>query len=568
MKTKEKVLFINSIKAKIMLMVFLAILAASGMCMWTFIPLIRDNMQDTIRYYMEDVVTTAGSNIDRNIVLMGAEATFTPEELNAIVGDIKIRDMTSSYAYVVSADGTMLCHPTAEKIGQPVENPAVNSLVEDLKNGKKPAPDVIIYEFNDSVKYAAYYIGADSDYILVATADEEEVFSDMNSIIKRCLESGGITVVLCTIVTLIFAIMIVKPIEKITGTVSRISGFDFREDEKERSVLRKRDESGLMGRSIENLRNELVAMVKRIKGQSDDLYETSKTLSTSATETSVSLDQVEKAISEVAQGATAQANETQTATDNVILMGNMIEETNGEVEKLRSNASSMSEAGDTAMEILLQLNEVNQRTKDAMQIIDKQTNVTNESAMKIKAAIDIITNIAEETNLLSLNASIEAARAGEQGRGFAVVAGQIQKLAEQSNESARQIEEIINVLIAESQKSVETMEEVREVIETQNENVISTQRAFENVKAGIDSSIEGISTIVDRTAKLDEARIKVVDVVQNLTAIAQENAASTEETSASAAEVGTIMSGIAENAERLNKIATSLEESVQQFVIE
>lgn len=96
MKTKEKVLFINSIKAKIMLMVFLAILAASGMCMWTFIPLIRDNMQDTIRYYMEDVVTTAGSNIDRNIVLMGAEATLTPEELNAIVGDIKIRDMTSS----------------------------------------------------------------------------------------------------------------------------------------------------------------------------------------------------------------------------------------------------------------------------------------------------------------------------------------------------------------------------------------------------------------------------------------------------------------------------------------
>ena len=273
-------------------------------------------------------------------------------------------------------------------------------------------------------------------------------------------------------------------------------------------------------------------------------------------------------MSEIADGASSQASETQTATENVIIMGNMIEETNTEVEKLRTNARAMRDAGNTAMDILLELNSVNQKTKEAMYEIFEQTNVTNESALKIKEVTNIISDIAEETNLLSLNASIEAARAGEQGRGFAVVAGQIQKLAEQSNESARQIEEITNILIEESQKSVKTMEDVRSVIERQNTNVQNTQHAFENVKNGIDCSIDGIRTIAGKTAKLDEARVKVVDVVQNLTAIAQENAASTEETCASASEVGSIMSNIADNAEHLHQIAVKLEESVNQFVVE
>ncbi len=246
----------------------------------------------------------------------------------------------------------------------------------------------------------------------------------------------------------------------------------------------------------------------------------------------------------------------------------MIEETNEEVETLRENARKMRDAGNKAIGIIADLNTVNQRTKEAIQIIYDQTNTTNISAMKIREATDMISDIAEETNLLSLNASIEAARAGEQGRGFAVVASQIQKLAEQSNESARQIDGIINSLIADSEKSVDTMEDVKEVIEKQNENVMNTEGAFHEVKDGIDKSIDGIRAIAARTKKLDEARIRVVDVVQNLTAIAQENAASTEETSASAAEVGSIISSIAENAKQLNEIANEMEENINLFVVE
>ena len=240
MKTKEKANLIHSIKVKIILVVFLAIVVSTGMNLWTVIPLMESNMRETIQHYMKDVTLIAGQDLDREVSAVGLETVLTPEQLAAAVGGIKIKEMDSSYAYVVSADGTMLYHPTAEKIGLPVENQAVTSLVAEIGKGNKPETDVIVYEFNGAIKYAAFYISSNSDYILVITADEDEVFTDMNRIIKRCSESAGITVVLCTIVALIIAIRIVKPIEKITAIVGKISDFDFREDEKQAAISRKK----------------------------------------------------------------------------------------------------------------------------------------------------------------------------------------------------------------------------------------------------------------------------------------------------------------------------------------
>lgn len=566
--SKERVSFLNSIRFKISLMVFVAIIVALVLFMWTMIPMVKENMQNNTKAYMKDVTLIAGSDLEREIDNYGEETGLAAESLEEAVGNIVINDMSSSYAYVVSADGTMLYHPTAEKIGQPVENAAVTALVGEIRQGNRPETDVIEYEFKGVIKYAAFYIDQASRFILVVTADEEEVFASLNSIIRSCIIAAIITVFLCVFFTLYLAFRIVRPINNAGDIIAKITDMDFREHEKQKSVSARRDEGGMIGRSVDRLRLELSKVIQGISGRSSKLYEASNSLSTSAGESLASVEQVEKAVSEIAQGATSQAQETQTATENIIVMGSMIEETNEEVEKLRVNARAMRDAGNTAMEILQELNEFNQKTKQAMYVIYEQTNVTNESAMKIKEATNVITDIAEETNLLSLNASIEAARAGEQGRGFAVVAGQIQKLAEQSNESARQIEEIIGSLIEESQKSVKTMQDVREVIEKQNTSVMNTQKAFEEVKTGIDQSVVGVRTIANKTAKLDEARVKVVDVVQNLTAIAQENAASTEETSASATELSAIMTSIADSAKHLHQIAAEFEESVKEFIVE
>lgn len=568
MEKKKRASVLNSIKTKIVLVVVLAVLATTALCMWTVIPLVNASQTELIQNYMKDLADITGKALDREIEAVGFEAVMTTDELNYAVGDISVEGMESSYAYVVNADGIMLYHPTTEKIGQPVENDAVKQLLGEVSKGNRPETSVITYEFKGVIKYASYYIGKNMEYIVIITADEDEALAGNTRIMTNSIYSSVFILILCSIIGLIIAIRIVKPIERITAIIAQLADLNFSENKWQAYVNKRKDETGIMGRAIDTLRKELTNVTKKITDYSGNLYDASNTMSSSAQEASLSVEQVEKAISEIAQGATSQAQETQTATENVILMGNMIEDTTTEVESLRVNARAMRDAGNKAIDILEDLNQINQQTKDAIQVIYEQTNTTNVSAMKIKEATDMISDIAEETNLLSLNASIEAARAGEQGKGFAVVAAQIQKLAEQSNESARQIDEIINSLIADSEKSVETMEDVKVVIEKQNENVINTENAFRDVKDGIDKSIEGIRTIATRTEKLDEARIKVVDVVQNLTAIAEENAASTEETSASAAEVGSIVESIAENAKQLNVIANELEESIKIFVME
>ena len=245
----------------------------------------------------------------------------------------------------------------------------------------------------------------------------------------------------------------------------------------------------------------------------------------------------------------------------------MVEETASEAGRLHDNTDVIKNLGSEANSTLADLTEINRKTKEAIEIISRQTNTTNESALKIREATALITSIATETNLLSLNASIEAARAGEQGRGFAVVASQIQKLAEQSNESAKTIEHIVSALINDSEKAVHTMEEVKDVMEEQNTKVDKAGEIFEDVLRGIEVTIKGITTISDYTTKMDTARVKVVDVVQNLTAIAEENAAATEETSASATEVNNIIGNISDKAKDVRGIAENLHDTVEVFKI-
>lgn len=361
------------------------------------------------------------------------------------------------------------------------------------------------------------------------------------------------------------SVFITKPLKMLTQGVANLAKLDFRATGKEEKMAKRKDEIGSIARNIFAMREELMNVVGQVKEESIYLNEASEGLAINTKETGEAVGQVERAVGEIADGANSQAEETQKATENIILIGTMVEETVGQVEKLSENAQAMQKAGDEAIETLKQLDNTNGKTKEAIDRIYAQTHTTNESALKIKEATTMIAEIAEETNLLSLNASIEAARAGEQGKGFAVVAAQIQKLAEQSNESARQIEEITDSLIRDSEVAVATMDAVRDIIAEQSANVEKTGTGFADVKTGIDSSIESVEMISSSMEKLDEARVRVVDVVQNLTAIAEENAASTEETSASVTEVTATIENMADQATGLREAAGKLNKSIDVF---
>lgn len=390
----------------------------------------------------------------------------------------------------------------------------------------------------------------------------QDAFQDVN---KKIMLVAILGIVFGAMIGGAVSMLIIKPIKMLNKGIANLTTLDFRASGNEHKLAGRKDESGQMARSVFAMREALMNLTGELKEESDYLNEAAARLNNNTKESSGVVSQVERAVSEIANGANSQAEETQKATENVMLIGNMVEETVGQVENLSANAQMMQKASDEAIETLKQLDETNTKTKDAIEKIYAQTHNTNESALKIKEATTIIADIAAETNLLSLNATIEAARAGEQGRGFAVVAAQIQKLAEQSNESARQIEEITDSLIRDSEEAVETMDAVREIIDEQSVNVEKTGAGFNEVKSGIDNAISSVAVISGSVEKLDEARINVVDVVQSLTAIAEENAASTQETLASVAEVTASMEQVTEQAASLKNVADKLDKSVNVF---
>lgn len=418
--------------------------------------------------------------------------------------------------------------------------------------------------------YFGYYVplyssnGQEIVGMIFAGIPQADAESQINSILLLLITIIIGISLLATLVIIIIVRMLVKALKKDCEALEQVARgrLDIEVDPK---ILKRKDEIGDISRSVQKLKEQLTTIIGNIINHSKELHTSSRYMSSKSGETAIAVSQVEKAVEDIAAGASTQADDTQKATDSVIHMGDMVEDTAREAEEIRTRAMKMSTLGNEAYQTLHELRQINDNARESIDIIYKQTNMTNESVQKIKEATGLITSIAEETNLLSLNASIEAARAGEQGRGFAVVAAQIQKLAEQSNESAKKIDEIISYLIEDSGKAVETMNDVQRIMNLQNENVELTDDRFSKVLQGIKESIDSIEKIVVKTADMDKARSAVIDTVQSLSSIAEENAASTQETSASVTQITAVISDITKKAEELLSIANEMEEGISVF---
>lgn len=555
-----------SIKLRLNIMIDIGMACILISCLIITSILTRKTSLKLIENSMTDMVDSIGDSID--LRLNGnedKESVLSTDTLTPMLEGKKITGLGSSYFYIVSSDGTMLYHPTADKIGQPVENATIKGVVAEIQAGNSPKGAFTTYDFNGTIKMSSYYVSKSNDFVLVCSADQSDVTGVVS---KMILLITIIAFIIGFIIAVIFAMIlntVIKPIFEATHVINRMSKLDFRIHDREKALSSRNDEFGVQGRAIIRLEQTLSNTINNIRSQSSTLLNSSTNIYKNASNMSDTSAQVDTAVEEIANGATSQAQETSNASDSVMQIGSMIQETTSEVNELKNTAAKMRSAHDDAVKTLEELGEVNNETKATIQTISEQTRATNESTQKIREVTGLISDIAEETNLLSLNASIEAARAGEAGRGFAVVASQIQKLADQSDNSAKQIEKIIDVLIQESEKSVATMEEVKDIIERQSSDVDRTSEAFQAVSDGIESSENGINSIAEKMNSMEEARANVVSTVESLSAIAEENAASTEESSASVSTISNIAGDMKNNSDELKNIANALEQNMQQF---
>lgn len=412
--------------------------------------------------------------------------------------------------------------------------------------------------------YIPLFYNGESVGMIFAGKTRDNTFSGLAKTQNFFMLVSVVVVAMATISVVIISSKTVKRIKVGINVMEKLADGDLTVKVK-KSALASKDETGEITRAVVKLRNKLSEIVGSIVGYSDALRAEAETLSANTTRTLDSVSQVDYAVNEIANGASSQAEETQNATSAVLEMGELISQTVEESEKLAALSDNMIESSNEVLEHLNNLDGINKQAQQAIEEIYVQTNTTNESALKIQEATHMITAIADETNLLALNASIEAARAGEAGKGFAVVASEIQKLAEQSNASANEISEIIALLIEDSNTAVETMNNVKEVMNVQSESVTRTNELFNAMKEDMNTSVDSIKVISKHAQVIDESRLTVVDVVQNLSAIAEENAASTEETSASITEVKELSEYIGERAERLDDVSADLSESMKIF---
>lgn len=562
-----KMKFYQSIKFRLMMMTLCVCVFMGGLINFYSIHRSRISYKRLAWNYMEDIALAYGRQVEN---LIGQGGSFDSGVLEHILMNANLEGVESSYTYIVDSEGNMLYHPNRDKIGKSVENVVVKSYIQDLKSGIKHDTGVVEYDYNGSIKYAACYTDENGRFILVVSADDNDVLKDSASLIVKVTAISLLIGMAAIVVVFIFIRKIVAPLSYAANAVEELAALDFRvkNEQQERRFAGLKDEVGNIMRAVLKLRGELTAVVTDLKNQSSNLFEQSDSLSKSASDTMNNMKDTDRAVDEMANGATMLAQETQSASENVIEIGNMIDKVNDNTEELAKDADNMKELGENAENILRQLIAGQKEMVTHIGVVNDKTHEANKAAGKISEVVNLITEIASQTNLLSLNASIEAARAGDAGRGFAVVAENIKQLAEQTTSSAADIQDIIHDLEQKSGETVEKAEAVNNIVNKQSEDMKQTADILNQVITGITGLIDKIDSIAVSVENMDKSKENVVDVIGNLSSVSQENAASTEETSASTTMAMETVKKIADEAVNLKDIAQELEDRMKQFIIQ
>ncbi|MDE7479452.1 MAG: methyl-accepting chemotaxis protein [Lachnospiraceae bacterium] len=396
-----------------------------------------------------------------------------------------------------------------------------------------------------------------------AVRNKIEELTDMQKVTLSSLIYGVFIVgaVLVVILTLFVITSVQKSIKKFKGTLTHISEGEIMVKAETGSG----DEFDTFGRSLNRMTDKLSVVISDVKDCGVELNRSGADLQKMSQTSEQTSEQIDVAISEIAQGATNQARDVEVSTSEIGNLSNLMDRIDADVAELDETSINMKQASDEAVMILGDLSNSNSSMTEGIHRIAQQITRTNDSVREIEEAASLISSIADQTNLLSLNASIEAARAGEAGKGFAVVAVEIQQLADQSNNSADSIFGIINNLINEFKETLKIMDEVENATNEQNKKLTDTQRQFEIVNAGIAQSRDKTAVIKGAIGECSQVRNTVSEIMLSLSAISEENAASATETAFAMQQLNTTISELLKESQKLLKISSQLEQDMTFF---
>lgn len=520
-KDSNKVGFFHSLKFKIMILAEVFLVIAVVGCIVIAVPTSSRLIREQARSSMLSLTKSSARTLEYEI--SNADGELPVEMLSGILADAKLEGVDSSYSYLVARDSTMLYHPTPDKIGQPVENDAVKQILAELDKGTVPEPDVITYTFKGVLKYAAFKV-LDNQCILVMTADENDVLRGVTEVRRLLIGSGVFLIVAGILLSLTVIGYMLKSLELITDVIHDTSQFNFKKTQTNLRILKKKDEIGLMGRAISDMRTNLRTMVGDIEGVSvqitgnvNEVKAISAEINSQCTDNSATTQQL-------AAGMEETAATTETINGNI---GHMKEEAE-QIKNLASEGKRL--AGEVKMRaegLKSTTTEAMDRTTKMYQNISEKTEQAikgSKAVEKINELTNAIMNISSQTSLLALNASIEAARAGEAGRGFAVVATEIGSLANQTSETVGNI----NAIVSDVNHAVSTLaESLQDTVEFLDKIVLKDYEQFSEVGEHYYKDSEGyssgMSTIEESVTKLANAIAEIVDALEGINSTVNES---------------------------------------------
>lgn len=371
-----------------------------------------------------------------------------------------------------------------------------------------------------------------------------------------------ICIVLTLIVVVYFSTKLVSPIVAINEITKKIANGDLTQTSLN---IKTKDELGQLYQNIIIMTNSLQTFIKQIVNTSNHVATSAEELTRNSEQAATMASDIAKTVEQIAIGTSEQARNMEMGVDHINHLGELIEKDQQHVKVLNHSTGEVDELRNQGFELIKDLVEKTQTNNDAIKVINEVIINTNQSAQKIENASQMIRSIAEQTNLLALNAAIEAARAGEAGKGFAVVADEIRKLAEDSNRFTKEIASVIGELTDKTKLAVDTMEQVDKITSSQTQSVAMTRDKFE----GIAKAIEKMQALIERITlsgqEMENKKHEVIGSIENLSAIAEQTAASTQEVSASVEEQTTAMLKIANASEALAQLSDEMKKDISKF---
>lgn len=556
-KTKKR----GTFAAKIIVMVILAVIVSNVICMVFILESSKKQITDSTKHTMVDVINTTSKIVENEISNADTE-DLDYDEYAKSLSDVKLEGMDSSYVYVIKNDGTMLYHPTKEKVGQPVENAVIKGVVQQLQDGKKPGTTVVEYDFNGTTKYSAYTI-LNNENILVLTADESEALAGITTVTGVAVGIIAIVVLIAIIISFIMGRRLMRPLVKVSTIIEDVANGNIEADF---SVVKEsNDEIGLIIEKMKELTQSLGSIVGKIRNSSDTMSSNSYELNDTSSQTLAANNEISKAVEDVAEGSTGMAASISKINENLLEMSNETKDINASVDEIKNQTVAVQDSSKIMNDKIKSMQDSSHKMDEGISAISKRIETVNTTVDKVSNIVSVIEEISSETNLLSLNASIEAARAGDAGKGFAVVAQEIRVLSDNTNTELENIKQIISSLVEECRYCVQASGTIVEDNAKQKEEIKAVLDEFGSLDEQIQKTAEKADEIEELVTAMIELNDDITKSSNSLTDVSAANAAATEEMNANIEELNAMMHGVSEMAEHMNNESDGLKEALSFF---